>query len=365
MKHLYIVLALAGASSLSADYNDGYCDEACRQRYYESRRAQGYSDQWGNQPRGQRYIDSDIDQQQYGGYSQRFNQDNQNPNYQDRLPNDQRNQRFGGYGNNNNSNLAEDDRKISDDVKGVVAGGWFSSGNKNVTFDVNNGNVTLRGTVGSLDEKNNIEQKVRNINGVRNINNQLMVQGAQPSNNQNRWGGYDNNNNQNGNPRMADDRMARPADDKQLNDKVKDVVAGGWFSSGNRNVSFDLNNGNVTLRGTVDSTDEKNKIEQDVRKIDGIRNVNNQIVVQASKPGDYSQDRWNTDQDRQLNSKIRSKLSGWFSTAYDGVILQTNNGVVILWGTVKNVDDQGKLTAEVQKIEGVRSVQNNTKVQTQ
>lgn len=364
MKHLYILLAISGAASLSADWNDGNCDEACRQRYLQqqNQRNQGYNDQWGNQPRQQQgYADYDQDQQQYGGYGQRMDQNNPNQRYLDQFPNDQRNQnRLGGYGNNsNNAPASADDKKISDDVKGVVAGGWFSSGNKNVTFDVNNGNVLLRGTVSSADEKNSIEQNVRKINGVRNINNQILVQGqgAQPNNSQTRFGGYDSSNPNNNMPRMADD--------KQVNDKVKDVVAGGWFASGNRNVSFDVNNGNVTLRGTVDSADEKTKIEQDVRKIDGVRNVNNQIVVQATKQGDYSQDRWNTDQDRQLNTKIRSKLNGWFSSAYDGVVLQTNNGTVILWGTVKNVDDQSKLTAEVQKIDGVRNVQNNTKVQTQ
>lgn len=278
MKYLYFLAAISATASLSADYRDGYCDEACQARYLQEQQRQGNYNQGNN--------------------NQGFNQNpNQNPNF--------RNNNQQGYGNNNQPNY----------------GGY--------------GNRPNAGPSPSF-----VEQHPSQMRGNT------------------QYGGYDNQNN-NGNG------QARVADDSQVSDKVKDVVAGGWFASGNRKVEFDVANGNVTLRGTVDSVDEKNKIEQDVRKIDGVRNVNNQIVVQASKPGDYSQDRYNTDADRQLNTKIRSKLSGWFSTAYDGVILQTNNGTVILWGTVKNIDDQDKLTTEVKGIDGVRSVQNNTKIQTQ
>jgi len=46
---------------------------------------------------------------------------------------------------------------------------------------VNNGNVTLTGTIPSQDDKNNLEQKVREMDGVQNVNNQVTVQSQNTS----------------------------------------------------------------------------------------------------------------------------------------------------------------------------------------
>lgn len=67
--------------------------------------------------------------------------------------------------------------------------------------------------------------------------------------------------------------------DQDIKAKIQDSLNGGWFAQGFNNVSFEINNGNVTLRGTVDSMDNKNKIEENVKKMDGVKQVNNQITV--------------------------------------------------------------------------------------
>lgn len=48
----------------------------------------------------------------------------------------------------------------------------------NVTVNANNGYVTLRGEVASQNDKTAAEQKVRGMQGVQNVNNQLTVKNS-------------------------------------------------------------------------------------------------------------------------------------------------------------------------------------------
>ena len=78
----------------------------------------------------------------------------------------------------------------------------------------------------------------------------------------------------------------------------------------------------------------------------------------ASK--DFSHDTFVTPADEQLNKVIREKVSrGYLWDSYKEVILNTNNGVVTLAGTVADMADQEKLTKEIQKIDGVKEVKSN------
>lgn len=166
----------------------------------------------------------------------------------------------------------------------------------------------------------------------------------------------------------------RTVSNQEINKKIEDTLSGGWFSKGFQNVSFDVNNGNVNLRGSVDSLENKNKIEDSVRKIDGVRQVNNQITIakeDANSYSDsdsqnyqkkYSQDFASTSQDRELNAKIRDKLSGWFSKGYDKLVIRTTNGVVVISGTVDKPEDVQKINDQIKNIEGVRTVNNQLTV---
>lgn len=167
-------------------------------------------------------------------------------------------------------------------------------------------------------------------------------------------------------------------------DIAKDVhnVLAGWFTTEYPNVTFDVNNGVVTLNGSVDKQDDKSKIEAEVKKINGVKQVDNKITVGAAqkaaaayyKPSSmtadsatkmaknekkFSQDIAASDLDRQLNSKIRDKLSNnWVSKNYDHITLKTTNGVVTVTGTVDSQDDIKKINDTIKGIDGVKSVNN-------
>ena len=69
------------------------------------------------------------------------------------------------------------------------------------------------------------------------------------------------------------------ASDQELVKKIHSALSSGWLSKGYQNVSFDVDNGVVNLKGSVDTLESKNRIEGDMKKIDGVRQVNNQITV--------------------------------------------------------------------------------------
>lgn len=77
--------------------------------------------------------------------------------------------------------------------------------------------------------------------------------------------------------------------DQDLNKKINDKIGPGWFSRGYEQVVVQVNNGMVTLQGTVKTLEDKDKVEKKVREIDGVRGVNNLIVIQNARIGDRNE----------------------------------------------------------------------------
>lgn len=163
--------------------------------------------------------------------------------------------------------------------------------------------------------------------------------------------------------------------DRDINGKVDDVVGSGWFSKGFENVSYDVNNGNVTIRGSVDTIENKNKIEDKIRNIDGVKSVTNDLKIRKENSSAYSEsqlqssekkfprDSATTIQDRELNARIRDKLSnGWLWDSYETLVIKTDNGIVILSGMVDKPEDVQKVTDRLKEVEGVKSIKNQLTV---
>lgn len=156
--------------------------------------------------------------------------------------------------------------------------------------------------------------------------------------------------------------------DQELAKKIQDKIGEGYFSKGFDQVNVQVKEGTVTLTGSVRTYDDKEKVEKEVRNIDGVRKLNSQIAVQEPNSKDkaardFAQDTYATPADDQLNQKIRDKVSrGILWDSYKEVILNTSNGTVTLEGFVGTVGDQQKLMTELQKIDGVKLVKSNLKI---
>jgi HSP20 family molecular chaperone IbpA len=73
--------------------------------------------------------------------------------------------------NSKNYDVSEDDRTLAKKIQATLTGEM----GKNVTVDVDNGIVTLRGNVRGQSDKMQIEQKAKNVAGVKGVNNQIEI----------------------------------------------------------------------------------------------------------------------------------------------------------------------------------------------
>ena len=81
-----------------------------------------------------------------------------------------------GYHNEATTANPEQDRAIVGRVREIIIQDPnFSPKAKEVEVIAIDGVVTLKGQVGSDDEKSNIENKIKNLHGVKKVDNQLTV----------------------------------------------------------------------------------------------------------------------------------------------------------------------------------------------
>ena len=174
--------------------------------------------------------------------------------------------------------------------------------------------------------------------------------------------------------------------DAELTKLVQDAIGPGYFSKGYERVTVRANGGTIILQGFVEKQEDKQSLENTVRKIDGVRDINNQVIIQtaadvsaygtdmygsrgstgatgltgAIDDREFPQDKAATAEDSLINKRIRDQVSrGWLWDSYKEVTLDTKDGVVTLKGNVNREVDLQKLITEIQKINGVRSVQTN------
>jgi len=55
--------------------------------------------------------------------------------------------------------------------------------------------------------------------------------------------------------------------------------------------------------------------------------------------------------------------NGWFSKDYETLVIRTNNGIVVIRGTVDKPEDIQKINDQIKNIEGIRSINNQLIVQ--
>lgn len=71
----------------------------------------------------------------------------------------------------------------------------------------------------------------------------------------------------------------RQYSDTDLYTKVRETLTAEPFKENFSTLNFDVYNGVVTIKGTTESQDTKTKIQEAIKAIPGVTNVNNQINV--------------------------------------------------------------------------------------
>ncbi len=140
-------------------------------------------------------------------------------------------------------------------------------------------------------------------------------------------------------------------DDSVISTTVKTKMIADDFVEA-RNIDVDVLNGVVYLIGVVKSDSQKRMAADIARGVDGVRRVENQLVVGKTSVGQ-------TFNDTVLSGKIRTELIKDPDVQSTNIDIDTNNNVVTLTGIVRTESEKNKILYITQKVSGNRQVVDN------
>jgi hyperosmotically inducible protein len=143
-------------------------------------------------------------------------------------------------------------------------------------------------------------------------------------------------------------------DDSVISTSVKTKMISDEFVKA-RHIDVDVLNGVVYLIGVVESASQKRMAGDIARSVDGVRRVENQLVVGRTTAGQYVND-------TILSSKIRTELLKDPDIRSTNVDVDTNNNIVTLTGIISTVSEKNRVLAIVARVAGNRQVIDNISV---
>jgi hyperosmotically inducible periplasmic protein len=122
-----------------------------------------------------------------------------------------------------------------------------------------------------------------------------------------------------------------------------------------RDVSVETMNGEVFLRGKVESEEAKTAAAEIARGIDGVRNVKNDLqVVLASTRTAVEAD------DKVITRSVETRFSK--DSELKKIDVRTDAGIVVLSGQVASITASARASETAHKVNGVKAVKNELRV---
>ena len=240
---------------------------------------------------------------------------------------------------------------------------------RRIDVTTDNGVVTLRGSVDNERAREQAISIATNTDGVVRVNDQLGEQTAATTGTSS-------------DPQQSADRATgtERAGDAAGNAWIMTKIQGKYFTDGlvkGRRIDVSANNGVVTLTGTVESEQEKQKAVELARNTEGVRRVEDRLQVAAgaeagatatggSTPaaGTLPEDRGFTEQmsDAGITARIQSKFFLNDTVKSRNIDVDTSGGVVTLAGQVGNDAEQQEAISLARSVSGVKGVKNQLRV---
>jgi hyperosmotically inducible periplasmic protein len=195
------------------------------------------------------------------------------------------------------------------------------------------GVVTLTGTVSEQFNKSLAEGTVEGLPGVKSVVNRLEIKGASPTANSDAW----------------------------LTKKVRaTLVFHRSVNAGNTNIY--VKDGIVTLRGDAISQAQKDLTTEYAKDVEGVKDVNNEMVV--SKTSTKTKTTVGEDiDDASITVQVKMSLLYHRSTSALNTKVETNNGIVTLYGKASNTAELNLATKLVNDVTGVKGVNNRMTIE--
>ncbi|MGH8251486.1 MAG: BON domain-containing protein [Steroidobacteraceae bacterium] len=147
-------------------------------------------------------------------------------------------------------------------------------------------------------------------------------------------------------------------DDAVVLTNVKSALIANPVTEGGE-INVDVNRGVVQLNGFVDSADEKSSAGKLARKVDGVKDVENNLKVSegSSTAGEVIDD-------SVLTAKVKAALIENSDTKAHQINVETKNGVVQLGGFVDDAAAKAAAGSVAMSVKGVKNVKNDLQVKT-
>ncbi len=208
-----------------------------------------------------------------------------------------------------------------------------------ISVEVRGNTATLTGTVDEAIDKDLAERVALNAKGVDNVSNMIKVE-TNSARVANKEGERD---------------FSQTVEDATLTATVKSRLLWNDLTDG-LDINVDTINQRVTLTGTANTAEEKATATRMAINTDGVRSVDNKLVVTPGKSAATNTASDTPVEDSWITAKVKSSLL--MSKNVDGLDLtvETKNGTVMLGGEASSTAERD-LAAEIAKdIRGVKDV---------
>lgn len=211
--------------------------------------------------------------------------------------------------------------ELESDVKDKLA---FEPGidDSKIHISVENGVISLFGSISSFFEKKVVERAVKSVEGVKGVANELQVD-------------------LNAIYKRTDTDIAAAA----VNALKWDVAVP------EEAIQVSVENGEVTLTGTVDWWYQKNSAEKVVRNLAGVKSVNNQITITSAITA------------KDVKKKIMQEFHRNASIDAEKIHIEVDGNKVTLKGSVRSWPEMEEAVRAAWSVAGISRVDNQLSVE--
>jgi len=218
-----------------------------------------------------------------------------------------------------------------------------------VNVDTMDGVVTLHGKVRTSDEKARADEEAKKITGVKEVRNLLQVVPAR------------------------EEKVAK-ASDSQIKDHVTRALKDDPTLKDSSISVQSVNDGVVLLSGKANSVSDHLRALQDARRVPGVRQVASEIESpdrladdeirrsRESPTAGVKHDVTTGAKDAFTTTDVKMRLLADGRTPAMDINVDTNAGVVTLWGAVPSKEAKTAAEQDARKVSGVRRVVNELQI---
>jgi len=192
-----------------------------------------------------------------------------------------------------------------------------------IGVSVHHGIVTLNGVVGSWGEKHAVEDAAHRVAGVRDVANEIEIRPA--------WSAH--------------------RSDADVAEAVRHALTWDAFVPDQEIQSTVCDGGHVTLTGTVATLQLRDDAERAVRNLDGVRQVTNQIAVEAPAVAAG-----------ELRSSIQAALERHVAREADRIGIEVHDHTVVLSGRVASWRERQAVVGAAKGTRGVQRIEDQLEI---